>query len=292
MSSSGGDSMAGPALRVAVVNGVTLRYVEAGEGPLVVLLHGFPEHSHCWRRQVPALTAAGFRVLAPDLRGFNESGKPRGVGSYRLRALGDDVVALIRLAGTERAAVVGHDWGGLIAWHVAMHHPEAVERLAILNAPHPAAFRRELASVVQLLRSWYVFFFQLPWLPEMLLRAGDFALFDRALRTEPVHRGAYTEEDIRLYKEAMRRPGALTAMVHRYRALFWYPRDGLPVRTIHAPTLLIWGERDRYLNAGLSRGLRRWVSNIRVERLADSSHWVPNDAPGRVNEMLVGFLKG
>src|SRR5579884_3024966 len=158
--------------RHASVNGVRLHYVEAGRGPLVVLLHGFPEFWYSWRHQIPALAAAGFRVLAPDLRGYNESDKPPGVAAYGLERVAGDVAALVRHAGERRAAVVGHDWGGGIAWWLAMHRPDVVGRLAVLNAPHPAAFRRELRTPGQLLRSWYVFFFQLPALPEWLFRAG------------------------------------------------------------------------------------------------------------------------
>jgi pimeloyl-ACP methyl ester carboxylesterase len=277
----------------AVVNGVRLHFVEAGSGPLVVLLHGFPEFWYCWRWQVPALAAADFRVLVPDLRGYNLSDKPPGVGNYRLGALVDDVVALIDHAGGERAAVVGHDWGGAIAWALAMRHPQRVERLAILNAPHPAAFRRELANPAQWLRSWYMLFFQLPWLPEWLLRAGDFALLERTFRHQTRNPLAFTPDDIALYKQALRQPGALTATLNYYRALFRFPREiaGRPA-PIRAPTLLIWGERDQYLGIGMSRHLERWVPGIRVERLPGISHWVQTDDPERVNRLLIEHLQG
>jgi pimeloyl-ACP methyl ester carboxylesterase len=162
--------------RFASVNGIRLHYVEAGTGPLVLLLHGFPEFWGSWRHQIPALADAGFRVLAPDLRGYNLSSKPAGVESYRVAELVGDVVGLIRHAGEERATVVGHDWGGAIAWATAMRRGERIHRLIILNAPHPAAYLRELRRPGQLLRSWYVFFFQLPLLPECLVRARDYAL--------------------------------------------------------------------------------------------------------------------
>src|SRR5262245_58570023 len=161
--------------RFAVVNSVRLHYAEAGEGPLVVLLHGFPEFWYSWRHQIKGLAAAGFRVIAPDLRGYNESDKPPGIASYRLELLTQDIVELIQHAGEKRAHVVGHDWGGGIAWWLAMQNPQVVERLVILNAPHPVAFFRELRRPAQLLKSWYMFFFQLPWLPEVMLRVGNFA---------------------------------------------------------------------------------------------------------------------
>jgi pimeloyl-ACP methyl ester carboxylesterase len=271
---------------------VSLHYVEAGSGPLVVLLHGFPECWYSWRHQVPALARAGFRVLAPDLRGYNESDRPAGVESYRLECLAADVCGLIRHAGERQAAVAGHDWGGGIAWHLAMHHPEAVERLIVLNAPHPAAFRRELRTVGQLLRSWYILFFQLPWLPELLFRAGNFALLERTLKRDPVRPSAFTAEDIRFYKQALARPRALTAALNYYRALFRHSRRLLrSVRRVDVPTLLIWGERDRYLGLRLTEGLQRWVSHLRVERLADASHWVQSDAPERVSRLMIDFLQ-
>ena len=158
--------------------GVRLHHVSAGRGPLVLLLHGFPDFWYGWRRQLPALAAAGFRAVAPDLRGYNLSERPARVADYRIERLADDVAALVRALGADRAHVVGHDWGGLIAWQLAMRHPQVVDRLAILNAPHPARFRRLLLDPRQGLRSWYVAFFQLPWLPERVLGANG----RRALR--------------------------------------------------------------------------------------------------------------
>jgi pimeloyl-ACP methyl ester carboxylesterase len=277
--------------RKATVNGIGLHFVEAGTGPLVVLLHGFPEFWYSWRHQIPALAGAGFRVLAPDLRGYNESDKRAGVSSYGLDKLTGDVLGLIRHAGAERATVVGHDWGGVIAWHVAMHHPEVVDKLVVLNAPHPAAYRRELARPAQLLKSWYVFFFQLPWLPERMLRAGGYAFLERTLRREAVRPGAFSSDDIWEYKRALAQPGALTAAINYYRAAFRHLRDaGRDARPIAAPTLLIWGEQDRYLRSRLTEGLAPWVPDLRIERLAEASHWVQNDAPAEVNRLLVEFL--
>src|SRR5947209_6217022 len=206
--------------REVVVNGVRLHYVEAGRGPLIVLLHGFPEFWYCWRFQIPALAAAGFRVVVPDLRGYNLSDKPPGVASYRLPLLSQDVAELIRRAGAERAAVAGHDWGGGIAWHLAMTRPDCVGKLIILNAPHPALYEREVRKLPQLLRSWYIFFFQLPWLPELVCRWHDFALLRRAVREGPACRDRVTRHDADLYIKALARPGALTAAINYYRAVF------------------------------------------------------------------------
>lgn len=283
--------------RTEAVNGLKLHWVEAGRGPLVVLLHGFPEFWYAWRHQIPALAAAGFRVAAPDLRGYNLSDKPKGAASYRAGAVMDDVAALIGHLGAERAHVVGHDWGGVIAWRLAMRRPERVERLAIINAPHPAVFARELRHLRQLRRSWYAGFFQLPLIPEALIRANDYALLERIFRNGPRRPGAYTDEDIRLYKEAVAQPGALTAMLDYYRAISRSaPRgkedeqggDGL----VQRPTLVIWGEQDTALTTHNLEGLERYVADLRIERIPEASHWVPADAPERVNRLLIDFFGG
>ncbi len=276
----------------AVSNGVRLHYVEAGSGPVVVLLHGFPEFWYSWRHQIPTLAAAGFHVIAPDMRGYNESDKPGGVESYRLERLTADVARLLAHAGAGRAAVVGHDWGGVVAWSLAMRQPQVVEKLVILNAPHPAVFLRQLWQLAQLLKSWYIFFFQFPWLPERFFRAGNFALLEKTLRHEPVNPGAFTEEDIRQYKQALAQPGALTAAINYYRSAFRHLGEASRrIVPIAAPTLLIWGERDRYLGKKLTEGLDQWVPNLRVEHLPEASHWVQNDVPDRVNRLLMEFLQ-
>lgn len=279
--------------REASVNGVRLHYVEAGSGPLVVLLHGFPEFWYSWRHQIPALAAAGFRVLAPDLRGYNLSDKPPGVSAYRVEILVEDVAGLIRHAGEEKASIAGHDWGGVLAWYFAMRHAEMVDRLVILNAPHPAAYRRELRSWAQLRKSWYVFLFQVPGLAELLIGAGDYDLVGRMLRRQPVHREAFSPEDVRHYKHALARPGALTAALNYYRAM-GNPMHRSERETVHiaAPTLLLWGERDAFLSTRLTEGLNAWVPNLRVVRFPDVSHWIQNDAPERVNRSMIDFLRG
>ena len=276
----------------AVVNGVRLHYVEAGDGPAVVLLHGFPDFWYGWRHQIPALAGAGFRVIAPDMRGYNTSDKPKGIRSYRHEAVAEDIAGLIRQIGVGRAAVAGHDWGGLIAWHLATHHSEAVERLIVLNAPHLGAWFREIWKPRQLVRSWYQFVFQLPRLPEAWIRAKDYALLRSVLRHDPARRDAFTDADIERYVEAMAQPGALTAAIHYYRAAM--RRNPLRLmkdaRRVDAPTLLIWGEKDRYLGPWLTKGLEKWVPDLRVECLPDASHWVMADAPDRVNGLMIDFL--
>jgi epoxide hydrolase 4 len=279
--------------RYADLGDVRLHYVEAGEGPLVLLLHGFPQFWYQWRHQVPALVEAGFRVVAPDMRGYNLSDKPLGVRAYRVELLARDVERLILACGEGTAHMVGHDWGAIAAWIAAMRYPERVERLAILNVPHPARFLDGLLSPMQLLRSSYVFFFQIPRLPEEVIRAGDFALLRSALGRDPVRPGALTAEDIERYIEAIARPGALTATINYYRALLRYPEETRSLlHRVEAPVLVIWGERDRFLSRRLAEPPRLWVPNLLgVKRLPDASHWVVEDRPLEVNTLLLDFLR-
>ena len=316
--------------RTERVGAIEMHWVEAGEGPLVVLLHGFPEFWYSWRRQLRDLAAAGFRAVAPDQRGYNLTSKPSGVGRYRIGALGDDVVALMRHLGEERAHVAGHDWGGMIAWHLGARRPDRVRRLAVLNAPHPDRYRRLLSRSDQLLRSWYMLYFQLPRLPEATIRAFDFAVLERILRRDPVREQAFSADEIAAYKAALARPGALTGAVNWYRANLFGRRGGGSRRgggehrrggkrsdgrraagspdeaesdavepapseaggghRVEVPTLLVWGERDRYLNPRLAEGLERWVPDLRTARLPEASHWVQADAPDRVSRLLVDFF--
>ena len=279
--------------RYANLGDVRLHYVEAGEGPLVLLLHGFPQFWYEWRYQIPALVEAGFRVVAPDMRGYNLSDKPPGVRAYRVELLARDVERLILACGERTASVVGHDWGAIVAWIAAMRHPGRVERLAILNVPHPARFLDGLLSPGQLLRSSYMFFFQIPRLPEAVIRAGDFALLRSVFRRDPVRPGAFTAGDIERYVEAMAQPGALTATLNYYRALLRSPREvGALLERIEAPVLVIWGERDRFLSRRLAEPPPLWVPNLqRVEYLPDASHWVAEDRPREVNTLLLDFLR-
>lgn len=272
---------------------VRLHYVEAGDGPLVALLHGFPEFWFSWRFQIPALVAAGFRVVAPDMRGYNLSSRPSKVAAYDIDRLAADVRDLIRERGAERALVAGHDWGAAAAWVTAMNHPEVVERLAILNAPHPRRMLHGLRRPRQLARSWYMLFFQLPRLPELAMRAGSWWSWRRLFETE-ARPGAFTPQDIERYVEAWSQPGAPTGMVNYYRAALRQTpgRAAARIRPVEAPTLVIWGQRDRHLGAELAEPERADVPNLeRVVRLPEASHWVHQDEPERVSELLVDFFR-
>ena len=276
-------------------NGLRFHCVAAGAGPLVVLLHGFPEFWYSWRHQIPALARAGFTVVAPDLRGYNDSDKPEGVEAYRMGMIVEDVAGLIRAFGHARAAIVGHDWGGAAAYAFAMLHPEMTDRLAVLNCPHPDAFSRALreGNLEQLKKSWYMFFFQLPDAPEELLSAHHFRLLKQFAYANS-RKETFTSGALKAYVEAMAKPGALTGSINWYRAMF---RRGLPpdreYPKISAPTLVIWGTRDHFLGNELTRGMRRYFSGpFRVVYLPGVSHWVQQEAPGQVNKLLLGFFKG
>ena len=263
-----------------------LHYVEAGDGPLIVLLHGFPEFWYGWRRQIAPLAAAGFRVVAPDLRGYNLSSKPDGITAYSADELAADIRGLIQERGAESALVVGHDWGGTAAWTLAMNHPEVVDRLAVLNAAHPRKLNEGLRHPSQLRRSWYFFYFQLPGLPEHHVQADDWRFFQDFLGdAQP----PYTPEEMKRYVEAWAQPEAATAMINYYR--FAVRHSSGEIRPITAPTLVIWGERDQYLGPTLAEPHHDDVPNLdRVERLPDASHWVHHDEAERVNQLLIEFF--
>ena len=272
-------------------NGLDLHAVAAGppDGPLVLLLHGFPEFWYGWRRQIPPLAAAGLRVVAPDQRGYNLSAKPDGVAAYDIDALADDALGLADALGRERFAVAGHDWGAVLAWHLAERNPERVERAAVLNGPHPATWRDyALAHPSQALRSWYAAFFQAPLLPEWTLGAADFAWL-RASLSRSARPGTFSEDDLRRYRDAWARPGALTAMLNWYRAL---PRRAAPLRPgrIRVPVRVVWGDRDPFLDRGLAEAGLALCDRGEAFHLPDATHWVQHEEPERVNRLLAEFL--
>lgn len=274
---------------------VRLHVVEAGppDGPLVVLLHGFPEFWYGWRHQVPTLARAGYRVVAPDLRGYNLSDKPRDLDAYRLDVLADDVVALIQaLGGGSARAVIGHDWGGVLGWWLGLARPDCLERLAILNAPHPTVAWRSLRSnPAQWARSSYVLLFQLPGLPEWLLRRNRWRALERALFS--VGRpDSFSAADLDRYREAWSRPGAITAMLNWYRAILRRPPPRPARAIVSAPLLLIWGTRDPVLGREMADASLAFGSDTRLETLEQASHWVQHDAPDQVNALLLQHLAG
>ena len=272
------------------IGDVRLHYVEAGEGPLVVLLHGFPEFWYGWRLQLKPLVAAGFRVAAPDMRGYNLSSRPKGVKAYDTGQLTADIRGFIQERGAESASLVGHDWGGSVAWATAMAYPEVVDRLAILNAAHPRKLSQGLHHPGQLRKSWYFFFFDLPELPESVVHANRWHFFRHFLRDA---HPAYSSEEMDRYIDAWSQPGAAPGMINYYRSsVRTSPKKAAAsLRPISSPTLVIWGQRDHYLGPELAEPEHDDVPNLdRVERLPDASHWVHHDEAERVNELLIDFF--
>jgi pimeloyl-ACP methyl ester carboxylesterase len=278
------------------VGEVRLSVTEAGDpsGEPVVLLHGFPETSHSWRHQLPALAAAGYHAVAPDLRGYGGSDRPAAVDAYAAPKLVGDVAGLIRALGHESAHLVGHDWGGGLAWALAGTRPEMVRSLTILNAPVgvvSARLRRE--DPAQRAKSWYMLLFQFPGVAETWLSQDDFANL-RQFVFDDAAPGTFPEEDREILVDALRRDGALTAALNWYRANMpaasWLREPPDPPE-VTVPTLIIWGEADSNMGpALLERSAATVTGPLRVELLPGVSHWVPEEVPDRVNGLLIDFL--
>jgi pimeloyl-ACP methyl ester carboxylesterase len=283
----------------AELDQVRLHYVECGAGDeLVILLHGFPEFWYSWRHQLPVL-GRRYHTVAPDMRGFNLSDKPVGVREYRIELLARDVVNLIRYFGKERAVIISHDWGAAVAWAVAMKYPDVVSRLVAMQVPPPAAWQKNL-TLRQLARSWYMLYFQLPWLPEWWARANDFARVDKMFRETTFEQGVFSADDLAAYKDALRQPGALTSSINYYRANVFRSLMRRNVETaeevdgrIRVPTLFIFAEHDIAIVPETVRGLDRFIdAPYREVRIPNSGHWVQNEAVEEVNRALLKFLEG
>lgn len=272
-------------------HGVELHVATAGTGIPIILLHGFPECWYSWRRQIPVLANAGFHVMAPDMRGYNLSDRPAGVQAYHLRNLVADVAALVQSTRRGCAHIVGHDWGGIVAWTFAGMYPEMVDRLVILNAPHMRIYLERLHRPSQLVRSSYLLLFQIPRLAEFVLSARNHAALRRMFRHTPGSARAYTDEDVAYYIDAMSQPGALTAALNYYRAN--RRRDAIELARsaeTRAHTLVIWGDRDPALHESNLEGLVRVAPKVRVHEIRSAGHWVHNEAPNEVNRVLLAFL--
>ncbi|WP_426060944.1 alpha/beta fold hydrolase [Hymenobacter sp. B1770] len=272
-------------------NGIRLHVVQCGpaRGPLVVVLHGFPEFWYAWRHQIPALAAAGFRVWAPDQRGYNLSDKPRRVRDYTIDQLAADIIGLIDAVGEQTAAVVGHDWGAAVVWHLAAHHPDRISRAIILNVPHPQVLSRAMRRKPgQLLKSWYVFFFQLPWVPEALVRLRGWWMGRKALRGTS-RRGTFSDDDLALYRAAWAQPRAMRSMINWYRAAGRFARRLSKVGRIGVPVRIIWGEKDAFLKAELARESLAFCDDAELTYLR-ATHWVQHERAEEVNELLLEFL--
>jgi len=275
-------------------NNIRLHCVTQGQGELVILLHGFPEFWYSWRHQIPAL-ARHFKVVVPDLRGYNYSDKPQT--GYDLDTLSADIQGLIESLGYVRAHIVGHDWGGAIAWHLAQKFPQLLDRLAVLNAPHPQRFLQELGSNFdQLRRSWYVFAFQIPGLPEWLIRQNLANFVKDVFRGQAVRKGAFTAEDNLIYQEALEKPGVLAAAINYYRQLLapqnWLHTWGRQPAPVTVPTLILWSEEDAFLSQKLIEGMERLITApFKLKLVPHCGHWMQQEVPQVVNRELLDFFR-
>ena len=266
-------------------------------GTAVILLHGFPEFHYGWKNQIPALVQAGFRVIVPDQRGYNLSDKPKGISAYDVDILAKDIVGLFDHFGIQKAKLVGHDWGAVVAWTIAINHPERLEKLAILNVPHPDVMTDfVLHNSAQRKKSWYVFFFQIPWFVEWMLSKNDFEYLARML-TRSGRKNTFTEADVAEYKKAWSQKGALTGMLNWYRAVMRrgvrsaFSRKKSPARRVHVPTMMLWGKRDVALSSEMAQPSIDLCDQGELTFFDKSTHWVQHDASAEVNKKLIDFMR-
>lgn len=273
-------------------NGITLHTVTAGpeDGPLVLLLHGFPEFWHGWQKQIGPLAEKGYRIVVPDLRGYNLSDKPQGIENYTLNLLRDDVTGLIDHFGRQSATIIGHDWGGAVAWYLAATKPQYVDKLIAVNIPHPKAMMRVMAkNPLQWVKSSYIAFFQLPELPEKTLAAEYFKTMVGSL-VSTSNPGTFSEEELGMYKEAWAQPGALTAMLNWYRAI----REGnitqVPDHKISVPVRIIWGLGDQFLSSLLAKESLDFCEDGNLVFVGEATHWIHHEQPYILNLLIDQFL--
>jgi pimeloyl-ACP methyl ester carboxylesterase len=272
-------------------NDITLHVAEAGpdDGPLVILLHGFPEFWFGWRYQIAALANAGYHLVMPDQRGYNLSDKPIGIASYDVDKLAGDVVALAAHYTSEPFRLVGHDWGAVAGWWTTTRFPQKVRMLCVLNCPHPAIWRDAMDNdPVQRKASWYVRAFSLPWLPELMMRSGNFRALAGAIRGS---KRTVSEDDVNEYRKAWAQPGALSAMINWYRAILKRRFAQIPPRSISLPVHIIWGRQDPYALPALAEASQALCANATLTFLPEATHWVAHDEPEHVNALLLDALK-
>ncbi len=274
-------------------NGVKLHYVSKGKGKLMLMLHGFPEFWYSWRHQI-AEFAGDYHVVALDLRGYNLSDKPKELEAYKLSELIEDVRGVISGLGYQDCILVAHDWGGSIAWNFAYAYPTMVEKLIVLNIPHPAKFLEGLKTPQQLLKSWYILFFQLPWLPELWLKLNNYQTIASTFTDMAIDKTAFSQADLDAYRNAAAQPGALTAMLNYYRRAFRFGSflnsDHSDWNMLEVPTLTIWGENDMALGKELTYGTEAYVRDWQIKYIPNCSHWVQQEQPALVNRYIREWL--
>ncbi|MEL6495434.1 MAG: alpha/beta hydrolase [Cyanobacteria bacterium J06623_7] len=272
-------------------NGINLHYVSAGSGKLMLMLHGFPEFWYSWRHQINEFST-DYHVVAVDLRGYNDSDKPKELEAYQMSELIEDVRGVITGLGYTECLLVAHDWGGAIAWNFAHTYPDMVEKLTVLNIPHPAKFAKGLTTLEQLAKSWYVLAFQLPWLPEFLFQLNDYRAIKEAFVGMAIDKTAFSDTDLNAYRDAAAKPGALTAMINYYRNIFpqLFTGNSSEWQMLEVPTLTIWGEEDTALGKELTYGTEAYVKDWQVKYIPNCSHWVQQEQPELVNRYLREFI--
>ncbi|GFE70720.1 alpha/beta fold hydrolase [Chroococcus sp. FPU101] len=272
-------------------NDIQLHYVSQGQGKLMLFLHGFPEFWYSWRHQIPEFSQQ-YKVVALDLRGYNESDKPTELEAYQMSELMKDIEGVIKGLGYDNCILVGHDWGGAIAWSFAYNYPNMVEKLIVLNLPHPAKFGEGLRTFQQLLKSWYVFFFQIPLLPEWLIQLNDYEIIETAFKGMAIDKTAFSQADLEAYKDAAAKRGALTAMINYYRSTFqgFFNQSNDDWTILETPTLIIWGENDTALGKELTYGTEEFVRYLTIKYIPNCSHWVQQERPELVNQYIWEFL--
>jgi len=281
--------------RQVLANGLSFETFECGVGDrLALCLHGFPSHATCWDAQLPMLAALGYRAWAPNQRGYGGSSRPRGAAAYAIAPLLEDIAAIIDASAAKSTVLIGHDWGGLLAWFFAARRLRPLDALIILNAPHPACAAVAFRRWRQLRKGWYLAAFQIPILPDACLRFNRAWLLGRVMAAVAGSRAVFSAERLEFYRAEAARPGAVTAMLNWYRGMV---RGGVPREmkavfpSIEVPTLVIWGDGDAVLDSSCLEGLDRYVANLTESRLAGVSHWVQEEAPEAVNAIVTAFLR-
>lgn len=273
------------------VNGIRLHYVEEGQGELVILLHGFPEFWYGWRKQIPVLSQH-YRIVAPDMRGYNLSDKPQSVSEYKIETLASDIAELIKKLGNGKVILVGHDWGAAVAWVVGSLYPELLRKLVIINVPHPAEMRRALIgfNLAQWTKSYYIFLFQLPWLPEWRMGRDLADIFRRTFAKFSPSGKPPLEEEIQEYVKAYSQPGALTGTINYYRAALRYQSKLDTTTLLPMPILMLWGEQDKALGKELTYNTKQYCENLEIVYDPTSGHFIQYDNPELVNRKLLEFF--
>ncbi|GBF79338.1 alpha/beta fold hydrolase [Aphanothece sacrum] len=271
-------------------NGIQLHYKTQGQGKLMLMLHGFPEFWYSWRYQITEF-AQDYKVVALDLRGYNDSDKPKDLAAYKIDVLVEDIAGVITGLGYDNCILVSHDWGGAIAWNFAYTYPEMIEKFIVMNLPHPAKFSQGLKTRQQLLKSWYIFWFQIPYLPERSLQANNYQSIANIFQKTAIDKTAFSQKDLDAYKKAAAKPGALTAMLNYYRNIFkCLLKSPKEWQKISLPILMIWGENDTALGKELTYGTEEYCIDFTLKYIPNCSHWVQQEQPKLVNEYMREFL--